>query len=447
MVKSKLPFSQIVLYSIGHLGYSLASFGVINLLYYFYMPPENGEEPIFPEMINNLPILGLFTILGFLTFGGRMFDAITDPLIASWSDKSQFKMGKRKGLMLIAALPFALLSFLIFYPLSMDVNTQTTYLLILVFLLYFFMTLYIVPYYALISELGSEAEDRLRLSTSISITWALGFIIGSGVYALKGMFMDQWGHSSTVAFQYIMAIYAGLSFLFLLCPALFLKEKEYAIQSSEYFSWKESIKAVYQNANFRTFVLADMIYWMAITFMQVGISYFVGILFGLEESYASLFLLISFLGSFLLYIPVLRLTRRRGKKKIILSAFIVFGAIFLACLLNAFVPSLGQYSFYLLAVSAAYPLAVFGILPNALIGDVVNQAEKESGSSQSAMYYGVRNMLTKFGISLTNLLFPSFLLLGKSMDQPQGVQLSAAVALMTCLAGAYIFTKFKEIPA
>ena len=37
----------------------------------------------------------LLTLFGLVLAVGRIFDAVTDPLIASWSDRSNYKGGRR----------------------------------------------------------------------------------------------------------------------------------------------------------------------------------------------------------------------------------------------------------------------------------------------------------------------------------------------------------------
>jgi hypothetical protein len=91
---------------------------------------------------------------------------------------------------------------------------------------------------------------------------------------------------------------------------------------------------------------------------------------------------------------------------------------------------------------AAFPLAVFGILPNALIGDLVEVEEKTSGQRLSGMFFGVRALVMKVGVSISNLLFPSLLLLGKSLENPSGVHLTTVLALCSCLGGWWLFRKF-----
>jgi len=63
------PLSVKIIFAIGQLGWSLASFGVLNLLIYFYMPPESDKTD-FPDYIFQGNILLGVTIIGLIAFGG-----------------------------------------------------------------------------------------------------------------------------------------------------------------------------------------------------------------------------------------------------------------------------------------------------------------------------------------------------------------------------------------
>ena len=201
------PLSVKIIYALGQLGWSLASFGAANLLVYFYFPPETTENTaIFPTYIYQGAIYGLIAVLGLINSGGRVFDAITDPLIANWSDKLVSTFGKRRSFMAWSAVPFALFSFLIFYPISESVTTNTIWLFFTVFVFFLFMTLYVVPYTALISELGHHPDDRMSISTLVSVTWAIGFLIGNSAYAVQAYFEQSM--TATAAFQMAIACFA-----------------------------------------------------------------------------------------------------------------------------------------------------------------------------------------------------------------------------------------------
>ncbi len=437
------PLGVIIIYAIGQLGWSLASFGVANLIVYFYMPPEPGQEAIFPVFIQQGAIFGVIAVIGLINFGGRLFDGITDPLIANWSDRKQSTFGKRKFFMAWAAVPFALLSFLIFYPLSSSAITFNTWWLVaMVFLLFLFMTLYVVPYTALISELGHHPSDRLLISTLISVTWALGFIIGQSIFVVQSIFEASMG--SVKAFQMGVGIFAVVALICMFIPVFFLNEKKYCYQQNQHHPLSTSLRTVFSNLNFRYFIFSDLMYWLALTFIQLGVSYYVTVLFGLDKGFATLFATIGFLGSFLLYIPINIIAKRWGKKILINAAFLVFCLIFILTYFTPQLPMNKEVLFYLLAILSAYPLATFGILPNTIIADMVYESEAATGQQLSGMFYATRNFMMKLGISMAGLIFPSLLQLGKSSAQNLGIRLTALFAVVCCVIGFLLFLKYRE---
>jgi len=444
LVPIRPPLKVLILYAMGQLGWSLASFSVGNLLIYFYMPPEQGQ-PIFSSFLYQGAVLGVLTLIGILSAAGRVFDGLIDPLVANWSDNKKARIGKRRWFMLRAALPFALFSTLAFYPVA---NTESgdnfAWLALILALYYFFFAFYVIPYNALLAELGHTPEDRLRISTLISVTWALGFVAGNSAYALQGVF-ENMGKTPVAAFQTSVALLNSIALIFMLLPALFLNEKRYARQASGSHSIRQALGAVFGNGNFRWFLASFLLYWLALTFVQLGIGFYTTLLLGLDKSMAFTFSLLSFVASFMLYFPVNFLTQKLGKKRVMLAAYLLFGLIFSVLIFVKTIPLPKEWLLYGLAVAAAFPLATFGILPNAVIGDEVEREEKASGRQLAGMFFGVSAFTMKVGISVANLIFPSLLLFGKSSENPAGVQLTAAAALIFCLAGWRCFRYYEEI--
>ncbi len=445
MPAQRPPLSVIIIYALGQLGWSLAAFGGSNLLIYFYMPPEEADGVVFPPYIFQGTVLGIFTIIGLITAGGRVFDAFTDPMIANWSDRLKSSFGKRKLPMAIAFIPFALFSFLIFYPPSTtDIQLNSIWLIGSVFIFFLSMTIYVVPYTALIPELGHHPDDRMKISTIISVAWAIGFLIGNSCYTLQSV-LEIDGYTSTEAFHATILIFAGIAALFMLIPILFLNEKKYCQQGESGYSIMNAIKSVFNNRNFLYFSLSDFMYWLALTFIQIGNSYYITILMGLDKSYATLFMNIGFLCSFLFYVPINYLVKRFGKRQLMIVAFLSFCITFGITFAIKWIPIPIMVIFYSLAILSALPLAIFGIIPNAIIADIAHEQEEKTGANQSGMFYAARNFMMKMGITFANLIFPSLLLLGKSVDEPLGVQLSTLCALVFCIMGYALFTQYKEV--
>ena len=112
----RLTTSKIWLFAVGQFGWSLLSGIISNWLVYFYQPDKTavaqGQNIFIPQ---GMVIFGIITVIGGITAFGRIFDAVTDPLIASWSDRCQSKNGRRIPFLKWASLPLAVSTVLVFW--------------------------------------------------------------------------------------------------------------------------------------------------------------------------------------------------------------------------------------------------------------------------------------------------------------------------------------------
>jgi len=433
-----------IIYALGQLGWSLCAYAATNLITYFYLPPETADASIFPSYIYQGALLGFVTIIGLLTLSGRLFDAVTDPLIASWSDRWKRTAGRRTPFLKMGAIPFAVFSVLIFVPLTPTESVlNSLWLAFCLMGFFFFMTVYVTPYTAWMSELGHNPNERLNLSTLISVTWALGFAIGTTIPAVQQHFESQY--SSTTAFQMAIAIYAGLALCFMILPALFIDEPKYSLQGSSDLTAFQSVKTILKDKNFRVFAFSDFFYWMALTSIQLGMVYYVTVLIHQEKEQITFYSLILFVLSFLFYVPINLIAKRVGKKPIISLSFIIYILVFLGMLFIGKLPIPENTHLLLLTILAALPIAVFGILPNAIIADLADADAIKTGENKAGMYFGVRMFMMKLGVSATNFFFPALLIFGKSTENDLGVRLTAGFACIICIAGWLVFRQFKEV--
>ena len=168
--KKKLTTGKVWCFAIGQLGWSILSALISNFMAQYYAPDpatiEAGQPIFIPQ---GLVIFGILTILGAITWFGRIFDAVTDPWIASLSDRCKSKAGRRIPFMRLAAVPFALTTVLTFWsPVNGESWLNAGFLFLMLTLFYLFMTMYCTPYNALIPELGTDQKTRMAISTSIS---------------------------------------------------------------------------------------------------------------------------------------------------------------------------------------------------------------------------------------------------------------------------------------
>ena len=147
MKTRRLTKKEMRIFAVGQLGWSILG-GLINAwLVTFYLPTEQdiakGANFYLPT---GLIIFGILTILGLIAFICRIFDAVTDPWIASLSDRSTNPKGRRIPFMKRAAIPFALITVLVFFaPVNGVSGVNIAWVLCTLILFYLFMTMYCTP--------------------------------------------------------------------------------------------------------------------------------------------------------------------------------------------------------------------------------------------------------------------------------------------------------------
>ena len=148
-----------------------------NYLIYFYQPSkESGIPNLIPQ---GRIVLGILTIIGLIKAIGHIIDAVTDPLIASCSDKSRHPDGRRIPLMKKAAIPFGLCALLMFFvPLGKVSWLNAVWIAAFMWGYYFFFTLYMIPHNALIPELIRDGPLRVNAYTVSSFFFVTGSALG-----------------------------------------------------------------------------------------------------------------------------------------------------------------------------------------------------------------------------------------------------------------------------
>jgi glycoside/pentoside/hexuronide:cation symporter, GPH family len=442
----KPPLWLLMVYAVGQMGWSVAGAGITNMLEYFYFPPETtAGHTLFPSYVYQGAVFGVMTVLGLIGASGRFMDAIVDPIVAYWSDKLEFSWGKRRVFMAFSAIPCALFTWLLYLPpVAHESNWNIVWLVVLVMLMYFCWTCYVVPYTALISELGHTEREQVLISAFISVGYALGFMLVAQAQRIQGWLEADYG--TTQAFQIAMGIIMTIGAFCMLLPIPFLDEKRYCLPSEPMPDFKESWKRVWENVNFKWFAVADFFYWFGLNFIQKGAQYYIIVLLLLDKSAVSDFTMKIGGLSFLAYLPLSWAALHFSKKKMVSVAFVLMSCCFVGTAVLGWVPISPSAQLWILVLLAMLPIATFGILQNVIVADIIHEQLRTTGVAQAGMFYAVRAMMMKFGVSASTLVFPSLLLLGKSQENDTGVRLTGVVAAVFCMIGFFIFQNFKETP-
>lgn len=439
----KISTSKIWLFAVGQFGWALLSGIIANWLVYFYQPNsssvESGHTIFIPQ---GLVILGIFTILGAITAFGRLFDAVTDPWIASLSDRCKSKNGRRIPFLKWSALPLALSTVLIFFsPINQTSWLNALWLFVFIIIYYLSITAYCTPFNALIPEIGHTQEERLNISTTISLTFFLGTAFAYSAPVVWGLM--EGGLGRILAMRVTFTLFAILAFICLLVPVFAIKEKDYVTAVPVEGTAISSLVKTFKNKNFRIFVGSDILYWIALTMFQTGLPFFVTSLLGLHENMSTIYFVAMSVLSVAFYVPVNRIARKKGKKVLILIAFGMFS---LAYLYAAFFGSgLGidpTVQGFLLVAITALPMAIFGILPQAMVADISESDAKETGENREGMFYAARTFAFKLGQSVSMLIFTAVATMGSS--DGMGYRVIAGIACVFCALGGVVLWFYNE---
>ena len=461
----RLSKKQMIIFAIGQLGWSMLS-GIISAwLVTFYLPTSTDvTQYITPGLV----IGGFMTVLGLITALSRIFDAVTDPLIASLSDRSKNPRGRRIPFMQIAAIPLSVVTVLLFCaPIDKVSGWNIAWIAVFIVLFYLFMTMYCTPYNALISEFGKTQEDRMFISTAISLTFFLGTLLAYTPFVFAGVLQSasvEYAWSYRICFI-VLAVIACAA---MLIPTFLLKEKEFVETKPSEENVIKSLASTFKNRDFRTFSISDIMYWVGLTMFQTGLPFFVKVSMAFDESMVMVFMGGMTVLSAVFYPFVTSMVKKFGKKKLVIAGFIglaICYGITAISSISGVLPEpqtvIGQPATangmswvfgILIMVIAALPMALLGIIPQSIVADVAEAEAVTTGQNREGMFFAARTFAMKFGQSLAMILFTSLAILGTAQAKDSndiiaskpGLLVVAIVAAAFCLAGAVILLFYRE---
>jgi GPH family glycoside/pentoside/hexuronide:cation symporter len=135
-------------------------------------------------------------VVGSLFFVAKIWDAITDPLVGNWSDRTHSRFGRRRSWMLAACVPIAAFNVMLWAP-PATLQGASLVIWIGVALLGFYTayTAFSVPHMALGAELHSDGLQRNRIFGVRQITFSVGmllaFVLGTPLLENPGEARDR----------------------------------------------------------------------------------------------------------------------------------------------------------------------------------------------------------------------------------------------------------------
>jgi GPH family glycoside/pentoside/hexuronide:cation symporter len=443
MPVAKLPLSKQLAYACGMIGWSTMTNIIIVMLPYFYLPPSSsGLIPLVPQLL----VFGVLNIMSLIAASGRFVDAVFDPFIASLSDKSTNPKGRRIPFMKWTIIPAVVFCALTFCPLvraeSISNAAWITFTLVCFFMA---ATTYIIPYNALLPELTETAAEKVKLSSLQQV----GFVIGIIISAMVNNLADLVQHIFHVtdrdsAVQYTIWGLCAFAGLIMLIPVLAIEEKKYSSSKPTHLPLLAAIQKTFSNRNFKYYLISDFSYYMSLSIISSGLLFFLTVLLHLPESMGGILMGSMVLFSLVFYPFVNYLSKKIGKKPIVLFSFGLLSIIFVAIFFLGKFPLSPTAQIYMLVLSASFPLASLGILPNAILAEIAQDDAERTGENREGMFFAVKYLFVKLGQTLGIALFAFLTVYGKDPGNDYGLRLNGICGCVLCLLAIVFFSRFKE---
>ena len=324
----------------------------------------------------------------------RLLDAFADPMMGALSDRTRSKFGRRRLYLLIGA-PLLALSFgaVFFVDPTLPMTVRVLVLMFLFLLSNLAVTIYEVPYSAMLAEMTSDYRERIGLTGFKMMAARIGIILS----LFTGPLIFRSVDDLATGFQLL----GGAAAVFILITGLigFFGTRDAPRVDSviHRFSLRAEYEAVVSNKPFRTLWSVFLLQNLAIGASSTTAIYFVVYVMRLDAQAAGPFLAVVG-GTAALVTPIWVLVARAiGKRP----------AYFLAMSIAAAAAAA------LLSISAGMATLLFGLLilhgmadggtqlvPNSMVPDTVEVDQVQTGQRREGAIFGAWGFCRKLGMTL-----------------------------------------------
>lgn len=426
-----LSWGEALAYAVGKFALGAVPAPVVALLLYFWAQADAGKAVVFTT-------LGVFAAVQLF---GRVQDALADPIVGHLSDRHGSRFGRRLPWIALGT-PIMLAAFVgLWYPIdNAPTLANAVWLTALLSIFWWGFTMVFAPYLSLLPEIEPGIPERIRLSglsaffevagTLFGLV-AVGLIIDSANAAKFAVMPEaiapEWGTFDLHGYHVMAWVVAGLGLASLLPVLLFVRERGDAAEKSVPFSFGEAVRLCARNRAFRVFVLADGFFRFGFNLVVASLVFVVRTLLHQTESLAGVLSGLPVIAAALLFVPCVLLAQRLGKKRVYLWALAGFalGLPLLATIPHA--PFLGELlgpglaerlgaravegpedlirtTHAVLVVLFISPsIAALYVLPQAILADIADADEAQTGYRREAMYNGTWAVVHKTAIGLSGV--------------------------------------------
>ena len=414
---------QLILYSLGHFGFTLLGFTLATWMVKHYMPTLEKTTWLIPASYVTL-----------VTIVPRITDAINDPLIANWSDRTVSKWGRRYPFMLFSIIPLILTFNLIWSNPSQSIASEENALwwFSMQVLFFIFCTCYVVPYLSLMPEISKPGEERLKISTYQGLSRLLGML---ACPLLIKTFEPQYGLVGAIKIISIV----GMVFLF--APFVKMLESKQDLKKEEKPKLIKSISTALKNKPFLIFLSTHFIYLIsvmvgltAITYVPASMKIPLNEEIGFSALLQSTAIITAILSTNFFWLNK-KIKNRINLKKAFIYSLFIFGMPMAAITIS----TSKILALSLMFVSGLGLSGLF-IVPYAFLADIVEAENIKTRENKECMFYGIQGLVLKSCYGLG----PFIVLYLQKIFPTDGLKMIGLFVIVSSLIAMAIFLNYPE---
>lgn len=365
----------------------------------------------------------LATLMSLVT----IWDAINDPLIASYADNHPNKNGDRARQYLWAGIPLSIIMILMFVRFSMNPTISLMIIFCLNILFSVATTFHRLPFYAMMILVSPHEADRLSVNKFHFFGTAIGTALGSlAMWPLVRLVggVDEAGNVANPEKGFLMGmVVVGAIVIILSLYHYYTTKERVHPQQTEKTPMIEAIKILFKKAVFRRNVILDFLRSTIIAGTTGYALYYVTYVLGKPGFLTAMYAI--YLISNIIALPFLnKVIEKLGKRMSLIASavlLIVGEIIFIVFAKNI----IGGISLVLATGLATAMINVVLSLNRARVADEVED-EDEKGRRVDSMVSNVNGFAIKCGTSVVSLAFGWILELS-GYDATLAVQPTSAI--------------------
>lgn len=444
-----LSKGKMIRYCLSDIAKGLFNGMIGNYLLYFLQPTAKSG---IPNLLPQNKLFGFITVMALLTGIGKVIDAVTDPWVATLSDKCTHKDGRRMPFLKYSAVPYAVSVLMIFMaPFKEGSVANAIWVGFFLIAYYTAYTFFFIPRNALVPEIIPDAKDRVGYY-GISTAFFMGS--SSFMYAAT-LFVDlikKQGVSPLWSWRIVFMIFAAIGLVCVVLGATAFNEKDYVEESVQpRQSILSSAKAIFQNKTFVKFFAGDLFSYISLAFFETAMLYYITMLLNVPESQSFLVMLVAIAVALCLFPMIVKFSKKYGKKTMLVIASIIFTIVFAFIFFGDKIAALVEgYELYLglfMGVTVSFPFAAINILPQSVMSDIIQKDSIENGVNREGLFSATKTFIEKIAYSLAMVVVSSVLAIGASTGESVGmlgVKLTGVFAGIFSLVSLIFFALYNE---